>query len=56
MILTSNFIDNFFDDAFAIKSVNNGRAICMKQSWNKHCQNSTMSIDRLSDIIGNVYG
>ena len=22
MILTSNFIDNFFDDAFAIKSVN----------------------------------
>ena len=41
---------------FTNKSVSGGKAICMKQSWNKQCQNSTMSIDRLSDIIGKVFG
>ena len=55
-------VDILIDDSpeklekFTNESVNNGRAICMKQSWNKHCQNSTMSIDRLSDIIGKVFG
>ena len=55
-------VDILIDDSpeklemFTNESVNNGRAICMKQSWNKQCQNSTMSIDRLSDIIGKVFG
>ena len=55
-------VDILIDDSpeklemFTNESVNNGQAICMKQSWNKQCQNSTMSIDRLSDIIGKVFG
>ena len=55
-------VDVLIDDSpekleqFADRSVNYGKAICMKQSWNKQCQNSTMSIDRLSDIIGKVFG
>ena len=55
-------VDILIDDSadkletFTNESVNNGQAICMKQSWNKQCQKSTMSIDRLSDIIGKVFG
>ena len=51
-----------FDDSpekletFEKESVAGGTPICMKQSWNKQCQHSTMSIDRLSDIIGKVFG
>ena len=41
---------------FKYESVVGGTPICMKQSWNKQCQNSTMTIDRLSDIIGKVFG
>jgi hypothetical protein len=28
----------------------------MKQAWNQDCQTKYMSIDRLSDIIGKVFG
>ena len=55
-------VDILIDDSpeklemFTNESVSNGKAICMKQSWNKHCQNSTMSIDRLSDIMDKVFG
>ena len=41
-------------DDFNKMSVNGGKAGCMKQSWNKQCQNSNISIDRLSDIISLV--
>ena len=55
-------VDILIDDSpsklkkFNERSVNYGKAICYKQPWNQHCQNSTMSIDRLSDIIGKVFG
>ena len=55
-------VDFLIDDSpekieqFNDRSVNHGRAICMKQSWNKECQKSTMSIDRLSDIMTRVFG
>ena len=39
---------------FNEKSVNSGKAICMKQSWNQECQNSDLIIDRLSDIMSLV--
>ena len=55
-------VDVLIDDSpeklndFKEKSVVGGVPICMKQSWNQHCQNSTMSIDRLSDITSMVFG
>ena len=55
-------VDVLIDDSpeklkeFNEKSVNNGRAICYKQTWNKECQDSSMSIDRLSDIMTRCYG
>ena len=55
-------VDILIDDSpeklsdFNEKSVNNGRAICYKQSWNKQCQDSSISIDRLSDIMTRVFG
>ena len=55
-------VDVLIDDSpeklkeFNDKSVNNGRAICYKQTWNKECQESSMSIDRLSDIMTRVFG
>ena len=55
-------VDVLIDDSpeklsdFKEKSVVGGVPICMKQSWNKQCQNSTMSIDRLSDIMDKVFG
>ncbi len=55
-------VDVLIDDSpeklndFKEKSVVGGTAICMKQSWNQQCQNSTMSIDRLSDIMSLVFG
>ena len=41
-------------DDFDKKSINGGRAICMKQTWNKDCQKKYHSIDRLSDIMSLV--
>ena len=43
-------------DDFHNKSVNGGRAICMKQTWNKDCHNEYISINRLSEIITKVFG
>jgi len=54
-------VDVLIDDSpeklsdFKEKSVVGGVPICMKQSWNKECQNSSMSIDRLSDIMSLVF-
>ena len=55
-------VDVLIDDSpekleqFADRSVNNGSAICYKQSWNKQCQDKSMAIDRLSDIMTRVFG
>ena len=55
-------VDVLIDDSpsklkkFNERSVNHGHSICMKQSWNKECQDSSMSIDRLSDIMTRVFG
>ena len=55
-------VDVLIDDSpeklldFNDKSISGGRAICMKQSWNQECQDSSMSIDRLSDITSMVFG
>ena len=54
-------VDVLIDDSpaklkkFNEKSVVGGVSICMKQSWNKECQNSSMSIDRLSDITTMIF-
>ena len=37
-------------DDFDKKSINGGKPICMKQSWNTNSQKKYVSIDRLSDI------
>ena len=55
-------VDVLIDDSpeklkkFKDRSVAYGSAICYKQSWNKECQESSMSIDRLSDIMTRVFG
>ena len=55
-------VDILIDDSpeklkkFTEESVNDGKAICMNQTWNKNCEDSSMSIDRLSDIIGKIFG
>jgi len=55
-------VDVLIDDSpeklkiFKNKSVSNGQPICYKQTWNKECQDTTMSIDRLSDIMSRVFG
>ena len=55
-------VDVLVDDSpknmnkFAKKSINNGHPICYKQTWNTKCQTKYMSIDRLSDLIGNCFG
>jgi len=55
-------VDVLIDDSpeklkiFKDRSVAYGNAICYKQTWNKECQDSTMSIDRLSDIMTRVFG
>ena len=54
-------VDVLIDDSpeklkdFKEKSVVGGVPICMKQSWNKQCQNNSMSIDRLSDITTMIF-
>ena len=55
-------VDVLIDDSpaklgmFKKKSINNGSPICFKQTWNIKSQKSKMSIDRLSDIIGKIFG
>ena len=55
-------VDVLIDDSpaklkkFNERSVNHGHSICMKQSWNKDCKDSSISIDRLSDIMTICYG
>ena len=53
-VLIDDSPEKLFD--FNEKSVNNGQAICFKQPWNQQCQNQGLSIDRLSDIIGKIFG
>ena len=53
-------VDVLIDDSpeklkiFKDRSVNYGNSICFKQTWNKECQDSSMSINRLSDIMSRV--
>tara|TARA_Y100001970_G_scaffold259487_1_gene340498 strand:+ start:1622 stop:2185 length:564 start_codon:yes stop_codon:yes gene_type:complete len=55
-------VDVLIDDSpeklndFNNKSVNNGRPICYKQTWNTKCHKEYMCIDKLSDIIGKLFG
>ena len=55
-------VDVLIDDSpeklekFKDRSVNYGQPICMRQSWNKECQDTYMTIDRLSDIMTKCYG
>ena len=42
--------------AFKKKSINNGVPIVYRQTWNTKSQKSKISIDRLSDIIGKLFG
>ena len=50
-------VDVLIDDSpekledFDKQSINGGRAICMRQSWNQECHTKYKSIDRLSDLI-----
>ena len=58
----SREIDVLIDDSpnklksFKKKSICNGTPICFKQTWNKKCHESTMTIDRLSDIMTRCFG
>jgi 5'(3')-deoxyribonucleotidase len=55
-------VDVLIDDSpeklkiFDERSVNYGRAICYKQTWNQECHTKYMSIDRLSDITTKLFG
>ena len=55
-------VDVLIDDSpekmnkFADRSVNYGRPICYKQTWNQDSQKKYMSIDRLSDIMTRLFG
>ena len=55
-------VDILIDDSpeklkqFNDRTVNYGKAICFRQTWNESCQKDFMCIDRLSDIIGKVFG
>jgi 5'(3')-deoxyribonucleotidase len=55
-------VDVLIDDSpekleqFADRSVNHGKAICYKQTWNTKCHNKYISIDRLSDITTRLFG
>jgi 5'(3')-deoxyribonucleotidase len=50
-------VDVLVDDSpeklekFNNESINGGKAICMKQTWNQECHNMYMGIDRLSDLM-----
>ena len=43
-------------DIFNDRSVAYGKPICYKQTWNTESQKKYMTINRLSDIIGRVFG
>ena len=43
-------------DKFKDRSVAYGNPICYRQTWNTKSQKKYMTIDRLSDIIGKVFG
>ena len=43
-------------DIFNDRSVAYGRPICYKQTWNQGSQKKYMTIDKLSDIMGRVFG
>ena len=43
-------------DIFNDRSVAYGRPICMKTTWNEQSQKKYMTIERLSDIVGRVFG
>ena len=55
-------VDVLIDDSpekleqFNNRSVNYGKAIRYRQTWNESCQDKYMTIDRLSDIIGKLFG
>ena len=55
-------VDILIDDSpsklfkFKKHSINNGSAVCYKQTWNGQCHTKMMTIDRLSDIMGKVFG
>jgi len=55
-------VDVLIDDSpeklrkFRDKSVRDGVPICYKQTWNKECQENSISIDRLSDIMTRCNG
>ena len=55
-------VDVLVDDSpsklgrFKKQSINKGVPICFRQTWNTKSQKSKMTIDRLSDIIGRVFG
>mgnify|MGYP001184376382 CR=1 FL=1 len=43
-------------DIFNERSVAYGRPICMKTTWNEESQKKYMTIERLSDLVGGVFG
>ena len=55
-------VDVLIDDSpsklkkFKDRSVAYGTPICMNQTWNESVQDNYMTINRLSDIIGRVFG
>jgi 5'(3')-deoxyribonucleotidase len=55
-------VDVLIDDSpekllkFNDRSVTHGNGICMKQTWNSELHDDMMSIDRLSDLMGRVFG
>ena len=55
-------VDVLIDDSpsklkkFGERSVSHGNPICFKQTWNTECQTKYMTIDRLSDLIGKLFG
>ena len=55
-------VDVLIDDSpekleqFNSRSVNYGKAICYKQTWNQECHSKYMSINRLSDLVDKLYG
>ena len=55
-------VDVLIDDSpdklreFKEQSINNGVPICYKQTWNTKCQETMISIDRLSDLMTKCYG
>ena len=55
-------VDVLIDDSpekleiFNNRSVNYGKPICYKQTWNEECHTKYMSIDRLSDITTKLFG